>query len=232
MSDQVDDALSVLETHLNRHHDHFFPLETIKKHKKFIYKPSQESLSAIKMKNKLHKKFKAKIKKVKESDCSNCNICNKCASAHLAWDDYSKQRNLTNKITKANKRENLVNDLKSKSAKNDLRGIYKSIQLAANLPSKTNTQPNVDEQVINAENMNKHFCEVGPKLNATVPIYKDINFNDFLPDQNIDCTLHSFNEVSSDKIKSYVSSLSSNKAITDQLPLRVIKANLKETHPH
>ena len=55
-------------------------------------------------------------------------------------------------------------------------------------------------------------------------IYKDINFNDFLPDQNIDCTLHSFNEVSSDKIKSYVSSLSSNKAITDQLPLRVIKA--------
>ena len=45
-----------------------------------------------------------------------------------------------------------------------------------------------------------------------------------MPDQNIDCTLHSFNEVSSDKIKSYVSSLSSNKAITDQLPLRVIKA--------
>ena len=224
MSDQVDDALSILETHLNKHHDHFFPLKTIKKHKKFIYKPSQESLSAIKMKNKLHKKFKAKIKKVKESDCSNCNICNKCANAHLAWDDYRKQRNLTNKITKANKRENLVNDLKSKSAKNDLRGIYKSIQLAANLPSKTNTQPNVDEQVINAENMNKHFCEVGPKLNATVPIYKDINFNDFLPDQNIDCTLHSFNEVSSDKIKSYVSSLSSNKAITDQLPLRVIKA--------
>ena len=97
MSDQVDDALSILETHLNKHHDHFFPLKTIKKHKKFIYKPSQESLSAIKMKNKLHKKFKAKIKKVKESDCSNCNICNKCASAHLAWDDYRKQRNLTTK---------------------------------------------------------------------------------------------------------------------------------------
>ena len=97
------------------------------------------------MKNKLHKKFKAKIKKVKESDCSNCYICNKCASAHLAWDEYRKQRNLTNKITKSNKRENLVNDLKSKSAKNDLKGIYKSIQLAVNLPSKTNTQPNGDK---------------------------------------------------------------------------------------
>ena len=50
ISDQVDDALSILETHLNNHHDHFFPLKTIKKHKKFIYKPCQESLSAIKMK--------------------------------------------------------------------------------------------------------------------------------------------------------------------------------------
>ena len=51
--------------------------------------------------------------------------------------------------------------------------------------------------------MNKHFCEVGPRLNATVPIYKGINFIDFLPDKNNECTLHSFNEVSSDMIKSH-----------------------------
>ena len=43
--------------------------------------------------------------------------------------------------------------------------------------------------------MNKHFCEVGPRLNATVPIYKGINFIDFLPDKNNECTLHSFNVV-------------------------------------
>ena len=36
-------------------------------------------------------------------------------------------------------------------AKNDLKGVWKSIKLAANLPTKTNTQPIVDEQVINAE---------------------------------------------------------------------------------
>ena len=225
MSDQVDNALSILETHLNKYHDHFFPIKTIKKHVKFIYKPSQESLSAIKMKKKLYKKFKAKLKKVNGSNCSICSICDKCVSAHLAWDEYRKQRNLTNKITKTNKRENLVNDLKSKSAKNDLKGVWKSIKLAANLPTKTITQPTVDEQVINAENMNKHFCEVGPRLNATVPIYKDISFNDFLPAKNNDCTLDSFNEVSSEMIKSYVTSLS-NKATTDQLPLRVIKAIL------
>ena len=50
VSDQVNNALSILETHLNKYNDHFFPVKTIKKHVKFIYKPSQESLSAIKMK--------------------------------------------------------------------------------------------------------------------------------------------------------------------------------------
>ena len=135
MSDQVDNALSILETHLNIYHDHFFPIKTIKKHVKFIYKPSQESLSAIKMKKKLYKKFKAKLKKVNGSNCSLCSICDKCVSAHLAWDEYRKQRNLTNKITKTNKRENLVNDLKSKSAKNDLKvKDWKSIKLAATYP--------------------------------------------------------------------------------------------------
>ena len=54
MSDQVDNALSILETHLNKYHDHFFPIKTIKKHVQFIYIPSQESLSAIKMKKKLY----------------------------------------------------------------------------------------------------------------------------------------------------------------------------------
>ena len=170
MSDQVDNALSILETHLNKYHGHFFPIKTIKKHVKCIYKPFQESLSAIKMKKKLHKKFKAKLKKVNGSNCSNCSICDKCVSAHLAWDEYSKQRNLTNKITKTNKRETLVNDLKSKSAKNDLKGVWKSIKLAANLPTKTNTQPKVDEQVINAENMNKHFCEIGPSTVVRAPM--------------------------------------------------------------
>ena len=225
-SKQVDNALSIFETHLNRYHDHFFPLKVVKKHQKFIYKPSPESLSAIKLKKRLHRKFKAKIKKVTESRCNNCNVCNKCISAHLAWDEYRKQRNLTNKITKANKRENLVNDLKSKSAKNDLKGIWQSIKLATNLPTMTNTQSNIDNEIINAETMNKHFCEVGPKLNATVPLYNNISFKDFLVSDDNDCTLNSFNEVSSEKIKSYIMSLSSNKAITDQLPLRIFKSIL------
>ena len=225
-SNQVDTALSILDTHLTKYHDHFFPLKVIKRHQNFIYNPSQESLSAIRTKMKLYKKFKAKLKKVTDSRCDSCNVCNKCVQAHLAWDEYRKQRNFTNKITKANKRENLVNDLKSKSAKNDIKGIWQSIKLAANLPTKTNTQSKVDDNMINAESLNIHFSEVGPKLNAKVPVYENISFSDFLVSKDKDCTIHSFSEVSSEMINSYVMSLSTNKAITDLLPLRIIKAIL------
>ena len=115
---------------LNDNHDQFFPLKTVKKHPKFIFKPSQESLNAIKAK-KLHKKFKVLLNKVTESGCNKCNICVNCIKADKAWEKYKTQRNITNKITKANKRENLVNDLKAKSAKNDLKGIWKLINFLA-----------------------------------------------------------------------------------------------------
>ena len=52
---------------------------------------------------------------------------------------------MINKITKANKIENLVNDLKEKSAKNNLKGIGKSIKLTANLSTKSNPQGNANE---------------------------------------------------------------------------------------
>ena len=112
-----------------------------------------------------------------DSNCDFCNVCNKCVNAHMAWDKYKTQRNLTNKITKANKSENLVNDLKTKSAKNDLKGVWQSIQLATNLPTKGGSQPKVDKNLINATAMNQQFCEVGPKLKSTVPIYNTYCMN-------------------------------------------------------
>ena len=53
----VNIAVSILNVKLNDNHDRFFPLKTVKKHPKFIYKPSLESLNAIKAKMKLHKKY-------------------------------------------------------------------------------------------------------------------------------------------------------------------------------
>ena len=58
----------------NKYHAHFFPIKTIKKHVKFIYKLSQEGLSAIKIKKKVHKKFEAKLKKVNGSNCVNVKV--------------------------------------------------------------------------------------------------------------------------------------------------------------
>ena len=89
-----------------------------------------------------------------DSNCDKCQTCNRCINANNAWQEYQKQRNLTTKITKANKRQNLLDDLKVKSSKNDLKGIWNSIKLAANLPTKSNTQPSVDNELINAENLN------------------------------------------------------------------------------
>ena len=74
-SDNVDDALNILDTNLNKYHEHFFPLKVIKRHPKFIYQPSQESLNAIKLKKKLHRKFKTKLEKVSNSSCDSCGAC-------------------------------------------------------------------------------------------------------------------------------------------------------------
>ena len=62
------------------------------------------------------------------------------------------------------------------------------------------TQPSVDNEIINADNLNKHFCEVGPKLRDSTTVYCDISFTDFLSDRNDQCQISSFNTVSSEKI--------------------------------
>ena len=63
-------------------------------------------------------------------------------------------------------------------------------------------------------------------MNAKVPVYENIHFSDFLVPNDDNSTLESFTEESSEKIKTYITSLSSDKAITDQLPLRIIKSIL------
>ena len=219
----IDEAAKILDEKINGQHDHFFPLKTAKQHPKFIYKPSLDSLNAIKLKKKLHKKFKAKIKKVIESNCNNCGICNKCINANNAWEEYKNQRNLTTKITKSNKKDNLINDLKAKSSRNDLRGTWKSIKLAANLPTKSNNLNLVNTENLNAESLNDHFCKIGSELRRSIPLYTGISYRDFMIGQH-QCNMSYFEPVSSDDIDSYIKSLSSNKAITDHIPLKVFKA--------
>ena len=78
----VNIAVSILDAKLNDNHDHFFPLKTVKKHPKFIYKPSNESHNAIKTKKKLYRKFKVLLKKVTDSNYNKCNVCANCIKAN------------------------------------------------------------------------------------------------------------------------------------------------------
>ena len=54
---------------------------------------------------------------------------------------------------------------------NDLKGIWNYIKLAANIPIKSNTLPILDSELMDAANLNKHFCEFGPKLRDSTPVY-------------------------------------------------------------
>ena len=151
-------------------------------------------------------------------------------SAHIAWDEYRKQRNLTNKRIKSLKqikKKIQLMILKQKVQKVISRESGNQENQLLIYPQKTiHSLKQMMKQLGNAESMNINFCEIGPKLKATVPVFENITFNEFLVPNHNGSTLCSFNEVSSEAIKYYVLSLSSNKAIADQLPLRVIKAIL------
>ena len=64
-------------------------------------------------------------------------------------------------------------------------------------------------------------------MNAKVPVYENIHFSDFLVPNDDNSTLESFAGESSEKIKTYITSLSSDKALTKKLPLRIIKSILQ-----
>ena len=120
----VECVASGLNEHLNKYYDEYCPFKTIRKHQNYIFRPSQDTLKAIRMKTKLYKKFKRKLKLVEEHRpyCNKCNSCIRCSNRNKAWEQYRKQRYLVTKTTKYNKRQNIVSDLKAKSSKND---IYK-----------------------------------------------------------------------------------------------------------
>ena len=53
------------------------------------------------------------------------------------WDEYKefKNKNVT-RISKRDRKQNTIDDLKTKSAKNYLIGIWKTIKISSNLPTK------------------------------------------------------------------------------------------------
>ena len=146
----VDLAAYLLNNYIANAYENCCPTKVIKCHGHYLYSPSKELLDNIKTKKKLFCKFK----KAKRND-QNSEKCKKL------WDEY---RSVT-KISRRYRKQNITKDLKAKSAKNDLKGIWKTIKMASNLPA--NTKDCYINQ-LDENDLNKYFTVVGSDIQATI----------------------------------------------------------------
>ena len=221
--DCVESVTVGLSEHIAEAYQDHFPSITVKRHEKFIHKPSKELLDAVENTKKAHSKFKNLLKKRNEGSCDQCGFCSKCTKLNEAYERYKSLRNHRTKVSRSCRQANLVDDLKAKSMKNDLKGIWKTIKLASNMnPSVSN------DTAINSsrdpESFNKHFAEIGQNTqDQCLQLDNRISFSDFLPQRDSEIRFDEFEEVTANEIISYVQSLPHDKAIFDDITLRILK---------
>ena len=224
-SNNVNEAAEGLNSHIQYYYDQFCPIKQIKCHSDYIHKPSEELLKNIKLRRKLNRKFRAhkydpkKVKKHLQLKLAG-QICAKC---ERLWEAFRIQRNLTTKISRDNVRANVITELMAKSALNDLKGVWKTIKKASNLPTKvTNTNSNLD-----ANATNKFFASIGTKIQSEVSDnFTRENFENYLNDHPTDDSLMDltdFEELSESEILKFINSIPSEKSTNDQIPLKVFK---------
>ena len=102
------------------------------------------------------------------------------------WKDLHKkfktQRNYVTKISRQNRRDNLIADLKKQSATNNLTGMWKTIKHATNMESKfaSNSHHNAD---LDPKVVNDFFTNVGPYIQADIPPSKHYSIDHYLGPQ-------------------------------------------------
>ena len=136
-------------------------------------------------------------------------------------DSLKKQRNLTTKISRDNRRVNIITELKAKSATNDLKGVWKTIKKASNLPTKAinnNCHLNPDES-------NEYFACIGPKIQAEVHQGDENAYHNYLNEMQPEQTyyLDGFSNVSESEILAFVNSIPADKSTNDHIPQRIFK---------
>ena len=217
-SNNVNSVADGLLSHLKTCYEQFCPTKQIKCHSNYIDNPSKELLQNISLKHKLWKKIAAHRRK-NHSTVQPQTPCIKCDAL---WKAYTIQRNHTTKLSRENKRTNIVKELQAKSAANDLRGVWKTIKKASNLPTKgNNTDSNLDP-----EETNKFFVSIGTEIQTEASRFKQqADFKDYLEPinaNNNDC-FDAFDKVSEEEVVTYVNSVSSSKSTNDLIPLKVFK---------
>ena len=116
-SSDVNAAAQGLNYHIETYYDRFCPIKQIKCHSDYIHNPSDELLANIKLRRKLHRKFRKHNIKKHPTDQPLCLKCNMLQEA------FRKQKNLTTKLARNNRRNNVMTELQAKCAKNDLKGV-------------------------------------------------------------------------------------------------------------
>ena len=219
----VESATLGLSEHITSAYENCFPIKVIKRHEKFIHKPSAELLDAIRNTKSAHSSFK-RLKNIwDKGKCKQCKTCSKCIKCDEAWLKYKSQRNYRTKIARSCKQTNIVNDLKAKSMKNDLKGIWKTIKLASNINPNVCSDAATDKNC-SPESFNSHFAEIGNNIQSEALKFDDhVSYSDFLPQRLSESRLTDFEEVTTGEIISYVASLSNDKAIFDDVPLHILK---------
>ena len=221
----VNEALNGLNHHIKTSYEHFCPVKQIKCKSNFLAKPSTELLAGIRKKKLLFGKFKKCVKKYNEYVCKCKNSQCKCRKAQLnekcmaSWKDYKKQRNNVTQLSRQTRRSNIITDLTAKSARNDLKGIWKTIKHASNIGSKkASTSPNN----LNANVLNNHFATIGSIIQNSISENDTDNFMDFMPPPP-ECKFSIFEEVTVTQVKDYITSIPSDKSINDIMPMKVYK---------
>ena len=211
--DNVNQAATGLNGHIQLYYEQFCPIKQIKCHGHYIHKPSEELLANIRLKRKLYSKFRRHCKKKHLVGQVNCTKCDNL------WTAFKVQRNFTTKLSKNARRVNVITELQAKSAVNDLKGVWKTIKRASNLPVKaTNLNNNLD-----ANKSNKFFTEIGPKIQGEVGIESECDFEEYLDANFEEPFLDGFEELTETDVLQYVSSIPSDKSINDPIPLRIFK---------
>ena len=202
---------SCLNQHVDEAYKYFCPEKVIKCHNNYLHKPSKELLYNIKKKKQLFRKYKkAKIKNPNSAKCKKL------------WDEYKmfKNKNVT-KLSRRDRKQNIINDLKEKSIKNDLKGIWKTIKMASNLSVKSS---NNHVNKLNEDDLNKHFISVGTEIQAKIPCYEGDNFLEYMPDNTSFLGMSSFEQITEDMVIEYVKKLPSDKSINDTIPMKIYKS--------
>ena len=213
--ENVDAAVEGFNQHISEAYEKFCPSTVIKCKSNFLYNPSKELLDNIFKKKKLFSKYK-KVKKKEEKKKKPNN-----EKLKRLWEEYKtfKNRSVTN-IARRDRKQNIINDLKAKSARNDLTGIWKTIKMASNLPTscKADNISQMDEEIFNT-----YFTSVGSKITAEIPTHENDNFLEYMPNNTHLEGLSTFDEVTDECVLNYIHSIANNKSISDSIPVKIYK---------